>query len=215
MMNYTTILFDMNGVLVDDEHLQEEAFRQTLSQLDLSLSAQDYIKFFIGKTDRKGFEDYFQALNLTHDIDSLITQKGKEYERLASSGIQGYVGVKDFIVAATKQGFSLAVVTSSMKSEAISVLKGLGLSNYFKVVIAADDVEHGKPDPEGYLKGAAALSASPQECVVVEDAPSGLKAAKAAGMFSIAVLNTHDSNELADADIMTQKLSAALINELV
>lgn len=214
-MNYTTILFDMNGVLVDDEHLQEEAFRQTLSQLDLSLSTQDYIQFFIGKTDRKGFEDYFQALNLAHDIDSLIAQKGKEYEKLASSNIQGYEGVKDFIVAATKQGFSLAIVTSSMKSEAISVLNGLGLSNYFKAIIAADDVGHGKPDPEGYLKGAAALSASPQECIVIEDAPSGLKAAKAAGMFSIAVLNTHNSNELTDADIMTQKLSAALVDELI
>lgn len=205
----------MNGVLVNDEHLQEQAFRQTLSQYDIPLSPKDYIRFFIGKTDRKGFEDYFQFLNIVHDINFLVIQKSKEYEKLASNGIRGYLGVSEFIKAAAKQGILLAVVTSSAKSEARSVLQGLGLTSYFKVVVSADDVKHGKPDPEGYLKGAASLSVNPQDCVVIEDTPSGLKAAKAAGMFSVAVLNTHDADELSDADLVAKELSASLISELI
>lgn len=147
-MKYKAILFDMNGVLVDDERLQEEAFRKTLLQLNIPLTPEDYTRYFIGKTDRKGFEDYLQVLHLDHDIDSLIAEKGKEYQELASNGVKGYSGVKEFIEAATEHGLSLAVVTSSMKSEAISVLVGLGLTHYFKSIIAADDVKNGKPDPK-------------------------------------------------------------------
>lgn len=214
-MKYKAILFDMNGVLVDDERLQEESFRRTLLQLNIPLTSEDYIRYFIGKTDRKGFEDYFQVLNLAHDIDSLVAEKGREYQKLASSGIEGYSGVKEFIEAATEHGLSLAVVTSSMKNEAISVLAGLGLTHYFKSIVAADDVKDGKPDPEGYLQGAASLSVNPSECIVIEDAPSGLKAAGSAGMFSIAVLNTHEADKLSDANIITKELSAALINKLI
>jgi HAD superfamily hydrolase (TIGR01509 family) len=214
-MKYKAILFDMNGVLVDDEHLQEEAFKQTLSQIDIPLTPEDYIRFFIGKTDYKGFDDYFQFLSIDRDIDFLIAQKSKEYEKLASHGIKGYPGVKEFVKAATKHGLSLAVVTSSMKNEAISVLAGLGLAHYFRSIVAADDVRNGKPDPEGYLKGAASLSVDPSECIVIEDAPSGLKAAKSAEMFSIAVLNTHEADKLFDANIITAELSAVLINELI
>ncbi len=214
-MTYRAILFDMNGVLVDDEHLQEQAFRQTLAKLDIPLTPEDYISYFIGKTDHKGFVDYFQALNLTFDINSLIAQKGINYEKLASGGIRGYPGVNEFITAAALRGVALAVVTSSMKNEARSVLAGLELTDYFTEIVAGDDVTNGKPDPEGYLKGASALGVTPQECIVIEDAPSGLRAAKAAGMFSIAVLNTHDASELSDANIITEKLSADLIDELI
>lgn len=214
-MRYKAILFDMNGVLVDDEDLQEQAFRQTLLKIDIPLSPQDYIHFFIGKTDRKGFEDYLNTLGIAQDIDFLITQKGQEYEKLASNGIQSYSGVKEFIKAAVEHGLSLAVVTSSMRNEAISVLAGLDLTHYFKSVIAAEDVKNSKPDPEGYLKGAMSLSVDPQECIVIEDAPSGLNAAKAAGMFSVAILNTHSSDELSDAGIITKELSASLFKELI
>lgn len=205
----------MNGVLIDDEHLQEEAFKQTLSQIDIPLTPEDYIRFFIGKTDHKGFDDFFQSLSVDRDIDFLIAQKSKEYEKLASHGIKGYPGVKEFIERATTYDLSLAIVTSSMKNEAISVLAGLGLTHYFKSIIAADDVRNSKPNPEGYLKGAVSLSVDPSECIVIEDAPSGLKAAQSAEMFSIAVLNTHEADELFDANIVTEELSAALINELV
>ena len=205
----------MNGVLVDDERLQEEAFRRVLLKLEIALSPEDYIHFFIGKTDQKGFKDYLESLNVVHDSNSLIAQKGEEYARLASGGIKGYAGVREFIEAAAEKGFHLAVVTSSMKNEAVSVLAGLGLTRYFESIIAAEDVKNGKPDPEGYSKGAAALFVDPHECIVIEDAPSGLKAAKSAGMFSVAVLNTHEADELFDADTTTEKLSANLISRLV
>ncbi len=90
----------------------------------------------------------------------------------------------------------MAVVTSSSKDEAFLILNRLGLKKYFKAILTAEDIAKSKPNPESYLKGAIALSVKPHECIVVEDALSGIAAAKAAGMFVIAVLNTHSKDEL-------------------
>ena len=214
-MAYEAVLFDMNGVLVDDEHLQEAAFREVLVARGYPLSPEDYTKYFIGRTDKSGFENYFNEHTGRQDVAHLISQKGDAYQKLAAAGVKGYEGVLDFVAALHAKNIKLAVVTSSMGYEATAVLKGLGLTDYFEAVVAAEDVKNGKPDPEGYLKGASALSVRPEKCVVIEDAPSGLKAAKSARMYAIAVLNTHAMGELQEADIAVRQLSANLAESLL
>lgn len=86
-MGFKAFLFDMNGVLVNDEHLQGEAFRRALSTIRLPLTTGDYIKYFIGKTDRNGLEDFFVAIGKKHNTESLTIQKGKEYQILSAGGI--------------------------------------------------------------------------------------------------------------------------------
>lgn len=213
-MERTVFLFDMNGVLVDDEQLQESAFRQVLAPLGLHLSPADYIRYFIGKTDKKGLEDYAAAVRHGYAVEELIRAKGVAYKELSTHGITGYQGVTAFVKALADAGARMAVVTSSTRAEADAVLKGLKLTEYFPVIIAAEDITNGKPDPEGYRKGAEALSASPNQCVVVEDAPSGIQAGRAAGMFTLAITNTHDEQQLEGADLIIGELSAPLISKL-
>lgn len=213
-MRFRACLFDMNGVLVDDEILQEEAFRLTLEGYDLHLSSEEYKKCFIGKTDKNGFESYFAERMLPDSIERLITKKGEAYKAAARNKLQGYGGVEQCIEAFAERGLALAVVTSSMRSEAEAVLSALKLQKYFSVVISAEDVKNGKPDPEGYLKGAGAVQIPPPQCIVIEDAPSGLRAAEIAGIYSVAVTNTHSKAELDRADVVTDELSIDLAYQL-
>ena len=213
-MVFKACLFDMNGVLVDDEILQEQAFRLTLGSYGLDLSSGDYKKYFIGKTDKNGFETYFANRILPDSIERLINKKGEFYKDVVQNKLRGYNGVEQFIVTLWEKGLVLAVVTSSTRAEADIILNFLKLQKYFSTIIAAENVKNGKPDPEGYLKGAEALQVSPSKCMVVEDAPSGLQAAKSAGMYSVGVTNTHSKYELKDADIITHELSTDLAHQL-
>lgn len=214
-MTYRAILFDMNGVLVDDEDIQEQAFRNALATIDVNLSSSEFIKYFIGKTDTEGLRDFLPLNENENDATAILDLKHSEYNKLIVGSIKGYEGVTDFINRAIERGLMLSVVTSTAYDEAKANLSSLDLLSYFKKIITGDNVTNGKPDPEGYLKGASLLDVKPEECIVIEDAPSGVAAAKAAGMFSVAVLNTHSAEDLKDASIIVNKLSADLIDKLV
>ncbi|MBW3538461.1 HAD family phosphatase [Candidatus Parcubacteria bacterium] len=195
------ILFDMNGVIVDDEALHESAFRQVIAdQTGQQLSAEEYRRYFAGKTDRDGFVAYLGANRLDLPVPDLLAQKAKAYRRLASDNLVIYEGVQELVEAAYDRGIQLALVTSSLMVEAETVLRELQLSDYFEVIISAEDITRGKPDPEGYQKALELLGVAPDAAVVIEDAPSGVTAARSAGVKCLAVANTHDAAQLADAD---------------
>ena len=214
-MKYKAILFDMNGVLVDDEDIQEEAFRTALANIGVALTADDFTKYFIGKTDAKGIYDYFAVNKITDDQLVILGLKHDAYKDLITGSIKGYAGVNEFIDRALERGLEIAIVTSTARDEAESNLSSLQLLNYFNKIVTGDDVTNGKPDPEGYLKGASLVAVKPAECIVIEDAPSGLAAAKAAGMFSVGVSNTHPAEMLTDASRIVNELSANLLDELI
>lgn len=111
-------------------------------------------------------------------------------------------------------GMKLAVVTSSVRSEATSLLEGLGITPFLGATVTAEDISEGKPSPEGYLKAAEQLGVEPSKCVVIEDAPSGVMAAKKAGMECIAVATTHNADELSNADRVTPRLEPGLLSDV-
>lgn len=204
----TTVLFDMNGVIVDDESLHEQAFKKVLESINVSLTSKDYVNHFIGRTDKDGFVDFLTALKKDFDqnlIKELIFKKGQAYQQLAQDNLTPYPGVIDFIQTLFEAGLNLGLVTSSTRFEAETVLATLGVDHFFSKIVTADDIKIGKPNPEGYLKGASFFHAPAKNCLVVEDAPSGIKAAKKAGMKTLAVTNTH--SQLSDADIILSSLN--------
>lgn len=200
LLPISAVLFDMNGVLVDDEILHEEAFRQVLDTRGVSLSAQEYADNFMGRTDRDGFSSFFGQT--PSDIELLLAQKSRAYQGLAAGRLTPYPGVVSFVSSIAANQIPMAIVTSSTRSEADAVVEAINTSGRFLAIIAADDVEVGKPDPQGYLMGAAALDATPENCLVVEDAPSGIEAAKRAGMRVLAITNTHEAEDLSAADLI-------------
>ena len=103
----------------------------------------------------------------------------------------------------------MALVTSTPRANIDFVLKQVGLAGAFDTIVAAEDVSRGKPDPEGFLLAARRLGAAPERCLVIEDAPGGIEAARRAGMRSLAVATTHSGEELTAADTVVHSLSDA------
>lgn len=205
-MSYRAVLFDMDGVIVDSEPLHVAAFQTTLKKYGYDLSHEHYKQHFAGQTDEAGFKQYFDFIGETVDLPVIMDAKAKAYLALASDQLKPYPGVIEYIRDLAARKIPLALVTGSLRIEAEVTLKTFDLANYFSVIIAAEDVEHGKPSPEGYFKGARSLGVDSADCIVIEDSPKGVQAAKAAGMRCLAVTNTHTNNELTDANSIVYQL---------
>jgi HAD superfamily hydrolase (TIGR01509 family) len=208
LSRYSALLFDMNGVIVNDEHLHELAFAEVLSGLGYGMSHQDYARWFMGRTDRDGYQEFFASRrDNRRDIASLIDEKSHAYQRLARGNLSPYPGILDFIQRIAARTVPVALVTSSTRAEAAAVLDAFQLADIFGTRICADDINMGKPNPEGYLQGAAALGVESAMCIVIEDAPSGIRAAHSARMKCLAVTNTHDQMELMEAEVVVSELN--------
>lgn len=211
-MKYKAALFDMNGVIVDDESLHEAAFSEVLSSRGFRLDHAKYLKFFAGKTDNAGFIDFYNSEGEElSDLKVLGTEKSSAYQKLASGQLTPYPGIIDYINGLRLKGIRLSLVTSSIRVEAEKVIEVLGLSDVFETTITANDITHSKPSPEGYLKGVYSLNLDPAECFIIEDAPSGVEAANKAGIACIAVTNTHSPADLSKAQLIVDKLDGNIV----
>ena len=203
------ILFDYNGVLANDEHLHEEGFREVLSQFGVDLTAEFYKEYCLGRTDADGFEAL--KVRLGEQLAGLATQelvamKQSAYQqRMVPEEIlyPGVVGV----LSGLNGSCPYAIVTSSKRCEVMPVVEYLGQYDIrFRTLVTADDITRGKPDPEGYLKGLCAIELPHEQVVAVEDSPSGVKAAKAAGLVCVAVCHTTPNDRLREADMIVPNI---------
>lgn len=204
----------MDGVIVDSEPLHVVAFQTTLRNYGYDLSHDQYKQHFAGKTDEAGFRQYFDFIGETVALPVVMSEKAKAYLALAADQLVPYPGVVECIREAAERNVRLALVTGSLRAEAEAVLQALDLTDLFSVVIAAEDIKQSKPSPEGYLKSVKALGLEPDDCIIIEDAPSGVEAARAAGIRCMAVTNTHTADELANATCITDQLTVGCIDQL-
>lgn len=196
------IVFDYNGVIAHDEHLHEKAFAEALAPYDIPFTKSLYQSCCLGRTDSDGFLELRKALNdkLNEEpIENLVEGKQEAYKALVQTHDILYPHAADVIHELSKH-FRLAIVSSSTRDEITTVLGKHGLVDCFPNIVTADDIVQGKPDPEGYTKSIRQLDIASNRAVAIEDSPSGVKAAKSAGLFCIAVLHTADAEYLSDAD---------------
>ncbi|MGF7229046.1 MAG: HAD family hydrolase [Candidatus Saccharibacteria bacterium] len=208
-MKYEAALFDLDGVILDSEPLHVAAFRATLENYGHSLSTHDYKECFAGKTDEAGFESYFKFIDENVDLSILMDEKAKKYLELAGNQLVPYPGVVQ-LIRSLARSMPLALVTGSLRAEAEVALRTFEITDCFKIIVAAEDISQSKPSPEGYNKAAALLGTPSTHCVVVEDSPNGIKAARAAGADCIAVTNTHTESELQDATNVVNQLELSM-----
>jgi len=193
------IIFDMNGVIIDDLAIHSFAFSEVLQDFHITIPLKEYLKEFAGKTDRAGFEDVGERFSIELPVDELLANKGEAYLRLFSQHKKRYPGVIELIKKLSKN-YVLALASSATRAEVDLITKEFGIDSYFKVAVSAEDVSEGKPNPEPYLKTASLLKVSPDECVVIEDSIDGVVAAKSAGCFCIRVATTHPKDLITKAD---------------
>lgn len=213
------ILFDYNGVIVTDEHLQKQAMGNVVARYAVTLSDELYDEQCFGRSDRTGFENIqklFPALAKIPTAD-LVAGKVVEYQKLTQNMSLLVPGIREKL-RELHQHFAIGLVTGSAHVELDRVFRQENLAQFFDVVISADDTARSKPDPAGYLQGVAALGLPKEKVVAVEDTPIGIVAAKAAGLTCIAVLHTVSADKLASADMVlksTTEITPEIIFKLV
>jgi beta-phosphoglucomutase len=199
------ILFDFNGVIVDDESQHCEALIATLGEDGFALDQDTYYREYLGFDDRECFRFSFARMGRATDEPALrqaVERKSAHYERAIRNSLRLVPGAEDFIEGAALDGFQLAIVSGALRREIELVLGLARLRPHFSEIVAAEDVSACKPDPEGYNVARAALAIAPRRCVVIEDSLPGLAAARAAGLRCAMLSTSHGEDACADADLV-------------
>ena len=199
------ILFDFNGVIIDDEPQHCEALIATLQEEGFALDRETYYREYLGFDDRECFRFSFARMGRPADEPALrdaIERKNAHYERAIRDSLRLVPGAEDFIETAALDAFQLAIVSGALRREVELVLDLAGLRAHFSEIVAAEDVTACKPDPQGYRRALAALDIAPHRSVVVEDSLPGLAAARAAGLRCVMLSTSHDEAACAEADLV-------------
>jgi beta-phosphoglucomutase len=221
------VLFDFNGVLVDDEPLHLEMFQRVLADEGITLTAEDYYARYLGFDDRGCFAAVLAAAGEPATVPRLmrlIARKSSYYqERIRAAGYPFFAGAAELVRALAASGRMLGVVSGALREEVEGALRQAGLFELFKVLVTAEDVAEGKPDPEGYRRALESLNSlpplperlfHPHEVLVIEDSPAGLQAAAEAGLLTLGVAQTYPADELEEADAVTDRLAGLTLPRL-
>lgn len=209
------LLFDFDGVVVDSEPIHLKCFQRVLETVGISLSQREYYEKYLGYDDHDCLKvaaaDRGRELG-EEAIARLTAEKTVLVQRAFAESVQPLPGAVALIRAAAAADVPLAVCSGALREEIELASRTIGVLTCFRTIVAAEDVAHGKPDPEGYLAARKRLAAAmgreilPARCVVVEDSPAGIDAARAAGMKVLAVTNSYPAEQLAAADAVVESL---------
>lgn len=206
------ILFDFNGVLVDDEEQHRLALTRVAEGLGLTVTREWYYDSILGQDDAAGFVEVFRAAHRTLPSDllrQLVAEKATLYRELIDERLTLVPGAEEFL-RAVAPAFRLGIVSGARREEIDLVLSRSGLGGSFEAIVAAEDVPSCKPDPAGYLAAHAALAlrrpVPPRRCLAIEDSHAGLAAARAAGMPCVALTTSRPAGSFRDADAVWPSL---------
>ncbi|GAB2852060.1 HAD family phosphatase [Streptomyces deserti] len=200
-----SVVFDLDGTLVDSEPNYYEAGRQTLAEHGVPDFTWADHERYVGISTQETVTDWKRRYGLRASVEELLTAKNRRYLELARSSTRAYPQMRKFVELLASEGVPMAVASGSSPEAIAAVLAGTGLDAYLHTVVSADEVAYGKPAPDVFLEAARRLGAAPHDCVVMEDAAPGAAAAHAAGMRCIAlpyVAAQADAPEFATADLL-------------
>jgi beta-phosphoglucomutase len=208
------VIFDFNGTLSQDEPILCAIFQELFAEHGRPLSAQEYFDELAGLSDP---EIVLTWLGRDHPaVDDVIAERIGRYRERVADGSSIPAPVRAAVRHAAER-VPVAVVSGAARAEIEPVLAAAGLDDVLGTIVSADDIDAGKPDPEGYLLALALLDGDvrAQDVVVFEDTEAGVAAAKGAGMRCVAVLGTLAPERLANADEIVEALDVDLVRRLV
>lgn len=198
------VLWDLDGVLVDTARYHYQAYRELMAELGRDLPEAEFQPLF-GLRNEAILRTLLGELPRER-VHELARRKEELYRRAVAGNIRALPGAAELVRRLAERGIPQAVVSSTPRENIDLVLASLGVAGAFRQIVAGEDVRRGKPDPEGFLLAAARLGVEPGGCVVLEDAPQGIEAARAAGMRCIGVATTRPPQALSRADLVVPRL---------
>ncbi|MGK9463694.1 HAD family hydrolase [Streptomyces sp. G6] len=202
-----SVVFDLDGTLVDSEPNYYEAGRRTLAEYGVPGFTWAEHEEYVGISTQETVADWKRRYGLRAPVEELLAVKNRHYLELARTSARAYPEMRKFVELLAGEGVPLAVASGSSPEAIEAILSRTGLDAWLGTVVSADEVARGKPAPDVFLEAARRLGADPAGCVVLEDAAPGAAAAHAAGMRCIAipyVAAQADAPEFATAGLLVR-----------
>ncbi len=209
------IIFDMDGVIVDNYKYHMKSWMQFLEKHGFPISVQEYKEQINGRILSSIIPGYFGADTTPERIKVLGEEKESAYREIYQNDITATPGLKDFLMELENKNIPKAIATSAPPANVEFTLAHTGLKKHFPVITDDSMVTRGKPDPQVYLKSAELLHTDPARCVVFEDAILGIQAARNAGMKVVGLATTHPAEELNDVDMVISNFEGLTIDKLI
>ncbi len=197
------VIFDFNGVIINDEEIHQELINEILLGENLRPDASEYEELCLGRRDRACLSDILSRRGrvVSDDyLDNLIAAKTLAYRQRIESleQLPIYPELKDFLTHLKQHNLKIGLVTGALVSEVNFILEKAEILNYFEVIVGGDEITRSKPEPDGYLLAVerfnqldSSLQLTPENCLVIEDSPAGIEAAKRAKMQVVGIANTY------------------------
>lgn len=203
------VIFDMDGVLVDSEKFICKAACMMFEELGLKVKPADFVAF-VGMGENRYLGGVAQKYGFALDIEKAKKRTYDIYLEIIKGQLKPLPGVYEFIEKCRKAGKLLAIASSADKRKVEGNIAEIGLKKeFFKAIVTAEDVVHKKPAPDIFLCAANKLGLNPKDCLVIEDAVSGVAAAKSAGAKCLALTTSFEKEQLKAADFFAPNLAEA------
>ena len=200
MMADIGVIFDMDGVIMDNNPFHEKAWRTFCEIHKVPLTNDELHRYVFGRIAKDTIDYIFKKDHLQEEVDKYVNEKEEVYRKMYKNKIELVPGLQDFLDDLKENGVPIAIATSAPRDNVEFVFKHLPIRTYFKFILDASDIKNGKPDPEIYLKSISKLGLEPGQCIVFEDSLSGVQSAFDTGAHVIAVSTTHKPEEFKNVD---------------
>lgn len=214
-----TVIFDMDGVIIDTEPIHHHAFFTQFAELGITVSDALYASF-LGSSTRNVFQQLKREFGLPQEVDELLRRKRELFTQAfdTDADLDLLPGVRALIEDIQRHGIQLVLASSASKATIARVFDRFGLGPYFSHRVSGEDFAQSKPNPEIFVHAASLAQTPVAECIVIEDSANGVAAAKAAGIYCIGYASPHSAGQdlrLADRVVGDfSELSAADIQQI-
>jgi beta-phosphoglucomutase-like phosphatase (HAD superfamily) len=216
-MTVQAVVFDFDGVLADSEPLHLKAYQELLEPQGIHLDEKTYCERYLGYDDEGALSKIAEDNGLIlgdEEIEMLVVEKGHVFARLVGTRDVLYPGAAD-CVRRLAGAWPVGIASGALRTDIDLMLRGAGLEDLFRFIVAAGDTDRTKPAPDPYLRAAELHGVPASACVAIEDSHWGLESARAAGMRTIAISHTYPRDALTGAADAVVDSLAELTPELI
>ena len=196
------VIFDMDGVLIDSNPYHKKALIQFCQSHGYNLTEEELRARIYGRTNKDWITNLFNGKVTQEELERYADEKEALFRQLYDGFVKPVAGLVPFLELLESHDITKAIATSAPRANVDFTLQQTDMENFFTTILDDSYVEHGKPDPEIYLKTASAIHYDPENCVVIEDSLSGVMSAKRAGAKVIGITTTHSKGELNNTDLV-------------